>query len=611
MAQRIRLRRDTAENWSTYNPILSLGEVGIESDTNQFKIGNGETNWNSLAYYRGFFTQALANKLNGIETGAEKNVVKSISLKVASTNVPISPDANGNVNIDVSNKVDKVSGKGLSTNDYSTTEKNKLANIESEAQVNKIESIFVNGIEQTIENKKVHIRVENTKTYGIRRKLTDNSSSAWERIDDAVGLVANACKDGNNDVQNDFDNIYPWRDIISYNYDTTTRERVADYGDPGFSFDGSNGMVLTYIPEFYYKRYVENDYEYIKISEYPIEGYIKSKPFSVGRYESSWNGSKLASKSGTFPEISRNITWFRTQSRALGNGFGQLDYRYFLLQMLYLVEYANYNSQSILGNGEVGYRFADADKALLAETGVNRIIVSTTVANQFSVGQAISIGNNSMWNNSVASNRIITSKEAYSSGEITGTAVYFDGASANITTNSVLHTSAQYSGKCDSLGMKSGCLNSANRNGIIYRGVENIFGNIFKFIDGINIKEYEAYVCKDPSQYKVDTFTEPYKKLSYGLFKPAEGATSTYIEGYAKTLGYDEENPEFALTSSIGGSSGTYVTDYSVINNGNRILFAGGSWYYTAIAGLWYWLLNYTSSFTSLSVGSRLLLDQD
>lgn len=55
------------------------------------------------------------------------------------------------------NKVDKVSGKGLSTNDYTTTEKNKLAGIASNAQVNVIETVKVNGTALTPSSKVVNI----------------------------------------------------------------------------------------------------------------------------------------------------------------------------------------------------------------------------------------------------------------------------------------------------------------------------------------------------------------------------------------------------------------------------------------------------------------------
>ncbi len=43
-------RRDTASVWSLNNPTLASGELGLETDTSLFKIGNGTTPWNSLAY---------------------------------------------------------------------------------------------------------------------------------------------------------------------------------------------------------------------------------------------------------------------------------------------------------------------------------------------------------------------------------------------------------------------------------------------------------------------------------------------------------------------------------------------------------------------------------
>lgn len=47
---RIQLRRDTAANWTSANPTLAAGEMGVETDTDQFKIGDGTTAWTSLGY---------------------------------------------------------------------------------------------------------------------------------------------------------------------------------------------------------------------------------------------------------------------------------------------------------------------------------------------------------------------------------------------------------------------------------------------------------------------------------------------------------------------------------------------------------------------------------
>lgn len=59
----------------------------------------------------------------------------------------------------VNNKVDKETGKGLSTNDYTTTEKSKLAGIAAGAQVNVIESVKVNGVALPISEKAVNVTV--------------------------------------------------------------------------------------------------------------------------------------------------------------------------------------------------------------------------------------------------------------------------------------------------------------------------------------------------------------------------------------------------------------------------------------------------------------------
>lgn len=50
MAIQIQFRRDTAADWTSNNPVLAQGELGLELDTSKFKIGDGTTAWSSLAY---------------------------------------------------------------------------------------------------------------------------------------------------------------------------------------------------------------------------------------------------------------------------------------------------------------------------------------------------------------------------------------------------------------------------------------------------------------------------------------------------------------------------------------------------------------------------------
>lgn len=62
---KIQLRHDVAANWTSANPTLSKGEFGVEDDTGLFKIGDGATPWNELAYSAsgsgGGLTQSVAD----------------------------------------------------------------------------------------------------------------------------------------------------------------------------------------------------------------------------------------------------------------------------------------------------------------------------------------------------------------------------------------------------------------------------------------------------------------------------------------------------------------------------------------------------------------------
>jgi hypothetical protein len=50
MTSRLQNRHDTAANWTSNNPTLAVGEIGLETDTTKYKIGDGATAWNTLAY---------------------------------------------------------------------------------------------------------------------------------------------------------------------------------------------------------------------------------------------------------------------------------------------------------------------------------------------------------------------------------------------------------------------------------------------------------------------------------------------------------------------------------------------------------------------------------
>lgn len=571
--------------------------------------------------------------------------LKTTFLKLFKWNTQDDEDLNSNFDIDAAmndnwdmidnavsdlsgNKVDKVDGKQLSTENYSTEEKNKLNGIESGAQVNVLENITLGGQKLTKNNKTIEIKdpevtnarqstikdktfanvdarieeleadvdkIETTRghVYGIRRKITNNSSSAWERLFDSVGKVANATKNGGT-VQNDFDSLAPWSDIKSCNYDLTTKKINAWFGDANFKFDGTNGDVFTHIPKTYWKIYQENDYDYVLLADYLKAGFMEVDGFFVGRHNGSVVNDVLHTYSGLVPTTSKNRGQFRTLANALGNNFSQLDWRYLVLQMLYLVEYATYNSQSALGNGIQSRKYV---KTIVAENNTNRAIIGSSSG--YYVGQIIRIGT-SDGGTQIADARKITAIAPYDEDGVTGAALTFDGAAVNIAVDNFVCTMAQITGQCDDLGMKSGCINNDGYHSMIYRGVENLFANIWQFVDGINIKDRLAYICKDHSQYADNVFADPYKPLAY---------TNADANGYAKTLGLDVDEPFFRFPTEVGGSTSTYMADYYYQNTGNRVARVGGNFSGGADGGLWFWSFGGDSSVAGWYVGCRVLID--
>ena len=74
MASIIQIRRDTASDWTSANPTLAQGELGLETDTLKLKAGTGTTAWNSLAYYTlgtaGFLATTGGTMSGGLGMGA-------------------------------------------------------------------------------------------------------------------------------------------------------------------------------------------------------------------------------------------------------------------------------------------------------------------------------------------------------------------------------------------------------------------------------------------------------------------------------------------------------------------------------------------------------------
>lgn len=89
--------------------------------------------------------------------------------------------------------------------------------------------------------------------------------------------------------------------------------------------------------------------------------------------------------------------------------------------------------------------------------------------------------------------------------------------------------------------------------GVIWRGIENLWGNASASLDGLLVKSRKPYICNNPSQYS-DTLTSNYVALSYTIPK-----SSQY---FITKLGLDENYPWVMLPTEVdGGSGNTYICD--------------------------------------------------
>lgn len=163
---------------------------------------------------------------------------------------------------------------------------------------------------------------------------------------------------------------------------------------------------------------------------------------------------------------------------------------------------------------------------------------------------------------------------------------------------------AEYTGATVSLGNASGVVTNANGVQFVsYRGEENFWGNIWGWIDGINVYcygEHELYIADHGF---ADNTANGYE---------ATGFTAAKTNGYISAFGYDgTDNFDWLFVpSETTGNSSLPVGDYFYQNaayNGWLVAILGGGWNDGAHAGAFCWYLDDSASYRSRSVGGRLV----
>jgi hypothetical protein len=87
MATRMQQRRGTATQWTNANPVLAAGEIGFETDTGQFKMGDGVTAWSGLAYFKDMTD--LGGSLDDYILLTQKGAANGVATLNADAQIPI------------------------------------------------------------------------------------------------------------------------------------------------------------------------------------------------------------------------------------------------------------------------------------------------------------------------------------------------------------------------------------------------------------------------------------------------------------------------------------------------------------------------------------------
>lgn len=367
---------------------------------------------------------------------------------------------------------------------------------------------------------------------------------------------------------------------------------VMEYLDPkdwtGQTRDGSHGQVMVEIPMHYRRFITDVNKQRVMLSEYPLPGYHQVPLQYISAYEATVQRStntlaSVANDTADYRGGSNNATLDGTAKTQLGvpaTSISRTNFRAYArkrkpdttewncmtydahktIYWLYVVEYANLNSQAAF-NAEPtaeGYK-------------------------QGGLGDGVTTLDGGKWNTFNGYNPFIPCGYTDTLGNGTGT-VAFD-------------MPTEYDAMTKTVQVPR------------YRGIENPFGHIWQWTDGINVRisSTEAnggdnlskvFVCSDPDKFK-DNGYEGYHHVG----------NEARNDGYVKEIIFGEEG-DIMPTVCTGGGSTTFFCDNHTTNiptsEALRGVLFGGHANRGAYAGLAYAHSSYAPSATDAAVGSRL-----
>ena len=158
------------------------------------------------------------------------------------------------------------------------------------------------------------------------------------------------------------------------------------------------------------------------------------------------------------------------------------------------------------------------------------------------------------------------------------------------------NSSAINTGATDTVATPTGSpiSNTDGKHACKYRGIENPWGNIHKWCDGISFSGSSVYVCTEPTAYSAGKTSGLYEY--YG--------TRTSSDGFVKTVAPLAEGSLIQYVTAVGADESSYYCDKSFQRG--TVLGCGGVWDNGTLAGLWFWNGSFSASSYYNYIGGRL-----
>lgn len=538
-------------------------------------------------------SSSLNARLNGIDSAvtnkAEKSTVSQLSARMQTAEKALTGKANAT---DVANalKSKEDNSNKVSSKTDITDSKTNYPSIEylNEYYYDANELYSSKETDELFGNKADKSDVDDVKAYigytdeDIAGLCVDYENKNFKRLAGAVGLSQGA----------DFNKftMYGGRRRCNVSDDGTI---VAYYGDEGYTEDGSNGQVMVCQPAFYYKvvplKLEKNSDSDIGYHLRRVNYYVSSKPKTGFKLHPAFrdeNGNEIdyilySAYEGSMYDVS---------AKAYVNDNVDESITYEDCDLLC----------SVAGKKPIsGLRKGIGTKSNLEQMAQNRGLgwhLETIEA--VSANQLLMIIELGMMNSQTGVGQGVVSisdNSAYNCSSLTGSTAELGNGTGMAT---------------ETINEKGGVQTTETANGkvaVTYRGVENPFGNIWEYIQGINIWGDGTMCGGQPYVASDFTFNESKHSDNY---EPA-GFTLANSSGWINAMGYGSEEYDWLfMPSEIGGSSALPVGDYSYKStnlNSYRIALLGAGWIYGGNAGIFGWRCDYGPNYRARNVGGRLV----